>query len=547
MQQARTGYQRMVSGAKLLQAAVRRGVGMVVLAGLLLLPLHVGAVGSGDLDTSFGGDGKVTTSFGSGSFDFANALVIQSDGKIVVAGWSSNASSRSNFALARYLPNGTLDATFGGDGRVLTDFGSDFGSAYALALQPDGKIVVAGYSSSASGGSTFALARYLPDGTLDPSFGGDGIVFTDFGSGSYDGVSSLAIQADGKIVVAGWFDASGDSDFALARYLSNGTLDTSFGSHGAVRTDFGSGSYDYAYALALQPDGKIVVAGDSSVSGGTAFALARYLPNGTLDTSFSGDGKVRTDFGISTDHATAVALQADGKIVVAGGSYAGGRNAFALARYLPNGTLDMSFSGDGKVLTNFSSSGYDEAYALALQPNGKIMVAGYSVNASSSFDFAVARYLSNGNLDATFSGDGKMRTDFGSGSADSSQALAIQPRDGRLVVAGYSDASGTSAFALARYHAITCNGVVATRVGTAGNDTLMGTAGPDVIVGFGGDDTIYGLGGNDLLCGNTGNDTLVGGTGDDTLVGDAGTDVCDGGSHVGGDTASGCESVTGVP
>jgi Ca2+-binding RTX toxin-like protein len=138
-------------------------------------------------------------------------------------------------------------------------------------------------------------------------------------------------------------------------------------------------------------------------------------------------------------------------------------------------------------------------------------------------------------------------TAFSGDSTDTIYALAIQPRDGRLVVAGTSDASDGGDFALARYHAITCNGVVATRVGTAGHDTLMGTAGPDVIVGFDGDDTIYGLGGNDLLCGNAGHDTLVGGSGDDMLVGDTGTDVCDGGSHVGKDTASGCESVTGVP
>jgi uncharacterized delta-60 repeat protein len=194
-----------------------------------------------------------------------------------------------------------------------------------------------------------------------------------------------------------------------------------------------------------------------------------------------------------------LALQPDGKIVVAGFSdaSASGDFDFALARYLPNGTLDMTFSGDGKVLTDFGS-GSDYAQALVLQPNSKIVVAGQSA-ASGNQDIALARYLPNGTLDATFSGDGKVLTPFGSGSSDVASALAIQPRDGRLVVAGASDAHGTVAFALARYHAITCNGVVATLIGTAGNDTLMGTAGPDVIVGFDGDDTIYGLGGNDLL------------------------------------------------
>jgi uncharacterized delta-60 repeat protein len=224
--------------------------------------------------------------------------------------------------------------------------------------------------------------------------------------------------------------------------------------------------------------------------------------------------------------------------VVAGGAY--GSPDMALARYLPNGTLDTTFNGDGKVITSFGSGSSALALALALQPNGKIVVAGFSDG-----DMALARYLPNGTLDTTFNGDGKVTTAIGSSGI--ANALAIQPRDGRLVAAGSSIASGSQDFALARYHAITCNGVVATRVGTAGHDTLIGTAGRDVIVGFDGDDTIHGLGGNDLLCGNAGNDTLIGGTGDDTLVGDAGTDVCDGGSHIGGDTASGCESVTAVP
>jgi len=145
----------------------------------------VGAVGSGDLDTSFGGDGTVVTDFGSGSYDQATALALQPDGKIVAAG-SSTASGSQDFALARYLPTGTLDISFGGDGKVLTDFGSGSEAfAVAMTLQPDGKIVVAG-RCTAGGTSAFALARYLPNGSLDASFSGDGRVCTDFGSGSED-------------------------------------------------------------------------------------------------------------------------------------------------------------------------------------------------------------------------------------------------------------------------------------------------------------------------------------------------------------------------
>jgi uncharacterized delta-60 repeat protein len=155
-----------------------------------------------------------------------------------------------------------------------------------------------------------------------------------------------------------------------------------------------------------------------------------------------------------------------------------------------SGDLDTSFGGDGTVHTNFGSGADNYARALAIQSNGKIVVAGEST-ASGLLHFAVARYLPNGTLDATFSGDGKVRTDFRGGSHANASALAIQPRDGRLVVAGWFGASDleeeSEVFALARYHAITCNGVVATRVGTAGHDTLMGTAGPDVIVGFDGD------------------------------------------------------------
>jgi uncharacterized delta-60 repeat protein len=228
----------------------------------------------------------------------------------------------------------------------------------------------------------------------------------------------------------------------------------------------------------------------------------------------------------------------------------------ALARYLPNGTLDSTFSGDGKLITDFG--GGDGASALALQPDGKIVVAGTPCFASGNCNFALARYNPNGTLDTSFSGDGKLTTDINTGSTDSTSALALQPKDGRIVVAGTScSPTGSNCnFALARYHAITCNGLNVTRVGTAGNDIINGTAGADIVWGFAGNDTISGFGGNDVLCGGQGNDTLNGGDGndglfgsdgDDAMTGGAGTDTCSGGSHVVGDTASSCETVSGVP
>jgi uncharacterized delta-60 repeat protein len=466
---------------------------LAVLAGLLLLPLQLGALGAGDLDSSFGGDGIVTTNFETNddesSHDNAYALALQPDGKIVVAGSSGfDNTDDSRFALARYLPNGTLDPTFGDQGRVRTDFNGGGGDydvydfAFALILQPDGKIVAAGVSYGTTGG--FALARYLPNGTLDPSFGNQGTVVTDFTGPAY----ALALQPDGKIVAAG----GAFSIFTLARYLPNGALDPSFGTQGRVTTDFGSGRVGGAQALTLQPDGKIVVAGSpTDASGQIDIALLRYRSNGSLDPTFGSQGIVRTHIG-------------------------SGRN--------------------------------DAAQALTLQPDGKIVVAGSSADASGQVDIALLRYRSNGSLDPTFGSQGTVRTRLGIFA--SAFALEIQPYDGRVVVAGWAYfplPNGSWDFALARYHAITCHGVVVTQIGTTGNDTSIGTPGPDVIFGFGGDDTISGRGGNDLLCGGSGNDTLYGGGGDDILSGGSGMDTCAGGGQVSGDQAVECEQVTNVP
>jgi uncharacterized delta-60 repeat protein len=311
-------------------------------------------------------------------------VAIQSDGKIVVAGYSDASGTSYDFALARYNPDGTLDPTFNGTGKVLTDFSGSgsYDEAFDLATQSDGKIVVAGYSPSGNGG--FALARYNPDGTLDPTFNGTGKVLTDIGGFA----QALAIQPDGKIVAAGDSVASGNSDFALARYNPDGTLDPTFNGTGKVVTDFST--YDTAYDLAIQPDRKIVAAGSScscpSVS--PDFALARYNTDGTLDPTFNGTGKVLTDFSGSgsEDSGRALAIQRDGKIVVAGPSLPSGQDYtdFALARYTSRGRLDRRFGASGKVLTDLLFRA--TAHAVAIQSDGKIVAAG-------GFQFAMARYL----------------------------------------------------------------------------------------------------------------------------------------------------------
>jgi uncharacterized delta-60 repeat protein len=399
---------------------------------------------SGALDPTFGAGGKVLTDFGGGRRDVINAMAIQSDGKIVVAGPSEPfGEATSDFALARYNLDGSLDLTFNGTGTVLTDFcGSLCDSRdglYALAIQSDGKIVAAGGSDASSYPSDFALARYNPDGTLDPTFNATGKVLTDF-SGGRDDAYAVAIQSDGKIVAAGSAeDASGGCcDFALARYNPDGTLDPTFNATGKVLTDFsGPGGHDIASSMAIQSDGKIVAAGT---------ALARYNPDGTLDPTFNATG-VLTHFG-----ASALAIQSDGKIVTAGSATANGSSDFALARYNPDGTLDPKFNGTGVVLTDFNGGSGDGAGALAIQSDGKIVAAGRS-DANGSIDFALARYTTRGRLDRRFGANGKVLTDItGSGGLDVALALAIQS-DGKIVAAGTSHPSGeeNSDFVLARY------------------------------------------------------------------------------------------------
>jgi len=397
----------------------------------------------GSLDTSFSSDGLLTTSFG--GIDEAYAVAVQADGKIVAAGNAWNGSNY-DFALARYNSDGSLDTTFSGDGLLTTSFGSSDDYAYAMALQADGKIVTAGNVYDGSN-YDFALARYNPDGSLDTTFSDDGLLTTDFGSGSDDGAHAVALQADGKIVVAGYASNGSNDDFALTRYNPDGSLDTTFSNDGLLTTNFGSGN-DGADAVALQADGKIITAGYAYTGDDFTddFALARYNPDGSLDTTFSGDGLLTTAVSSSYDFANAVALQADGKIVAAGYADNFGFN-FALARYNPDGSLDTTFNDDGWLTTVFGGS-YDVAYAVALQADGKIVAAGVAYT-DSDFNFALARYNPDGNLDTTFSDDGLLTTTFGSGNVGA-YAVAVQA-DGKIVAAGYADTDNTNGFALARY------------------------------------------------------------------------------------------------
>jgi uncharacterized delta-60 repeat protein len=349
---------------------------------------------NGSLDAAFGTNGKATTDFG--GIDDSNSVTLQSDGKIVVVGFTDNFGA-DDFALSRYNSDGSSDSTFGTNGTVTTNFGGFFNVARSVKQQSDGKLVVAGTTLDSSSGSSynFALSRYNSDGSLDSSFGTNGKVTTDF-NGSDDSASSIALQSDSKIIVAGstftsfgnFTSALDGYDFALSRYNSDGSLDTTFGNNGKVMTDFGSN--DGGKSVTLQSDGKIIVAGSAGFysNSNANFALSRYNSDGSLDTTFGTNGKVTTDFNGSIDIGQSVKVQSDGKVIVSGTTLNSfGNYDFALSRYNTDGSLDTTFGTNGKITTDISGSD-DYAPGAALQSDGKIILAG---NSGSSV--AIARYL----------------------------------------------------------------------------------------------------------------------------------------------------------
>ncbi|MBC1238437.1 DUF4347 domain-containing protein [Nostoc sp. 2RC] len=400
------------------------------------LSTYTGVLAPGNLDTTFGVGGKVITDIGSS--DTAYSVAIQADGKIVVVGESYN--SNGNFAVARYNPDGSLDNTFGNSGKAIADFTNQSDRAYTVTIQSDGKILIAGITYNGNQ-TDAALVRYNSNGSLDTTFGNGGKVVTNF-EGKSEWIYSIAVQPDGKIVVGGSVDPN---DFALIRYNSDGSLDSSFGNGGRVITSMSDGQ-DFIASILIQPDGKIVVTGGVMVNGNNNFILARYNSNGSLDTNFGSNGKVITDFPGTDDFGNSVALQSDGKIVVAGSTGNIGSNGdFALARYNSNGTLDTSFGNGGKVVTDLG--GNDAGQSLAILQNGKIVVSGFAQNPSDRRDFALAVYNSNGSLDTSFGNSGKVITPVGSSYFQDTR-VAVQS-DGKIVVAG----SDSGNFVVARYEA----------------------------------------------------------------------------------------------
>ena len=400
---------------------------------------------SGQLDPSFGTGGVISSVFPVPQSD-ANAVVVTKDGKLLVAGRAAAAHLVPGAGVARFLPDGKLDPSFGVGGKAT--FLPTTGGAHALALQPDGKCVVAG-DTVTSASFDFALTRLDAAGKLDPGFGTGGTVAIPSGPGA-DSAYDVAVDPKGNVVACGTFASQGGngSDFALVRVDQSGVLDPGFGAGGKVITSLGP-SFDIARAMAIQSDGKIVVGGWSIQSGARRWAIVRYDHTGTLDPSF-GSGGVSL---LSVDgEANDLVVLPDGTIVAAGYRVGpGGRDDFCLVRLKADGTLDGGFGTGGIVTTSLTSTGADHAFGLAVQDARRILVAGFANESPGpKADIAVARYLLDGSLDATFGSGGFVTTAVGT-ERDYAYDVAIDP-DCRIVVVGYtSHSKGLIDWALVSY------------------------------------------------------------------------------------------------
>lgn len=376
----------------------------------------------GSLDASFGTGGKVVTAFAVPSY--ARSVAIQPDGKIVAAG------TGNGIAVARYLDDGTLDPTFGTNGILNTDFGPGSEEAYKVLIQPDEKIVVTASIYAPSGEPHAGVVRYMPDGSLDPSFSNDGKAEIIIGPG-YMLSPAGALQQDGRILQAGTYNGT----LTTVRYLSDGSVDSTFDTDGIVQTQIDMPSLEFVRSLAEQSDGKIIAGAVRSTLSRLSSMIARYLNNGALDEFFGNQGLSFIDFGTSSSSLEDIALQPDGKIVAAGWAidYTDLTAVyFGLARVNPDGTLDTSFGNGGKVVTDVSPGYFNFATNVVLQPDGKILAAGHAEDASGN-NLALVRYNMDGTIDSSFGNNGIVISPAATGVSD----LAIQP-DGKIVAVGAS-------------------------------------------------------------------------------------------------------------
>ena len=419
----------------------RRGSKLIAVAAAVIAGASIAGIAlaaPGDLDPKFGKHSKLEFSI-SGGEESINDIAVLGDGRMVVAGTTTDIGEDffPEIGLARLQPNGRFDESFGGDGKVGFNFADSSEDETGLGVQADGKVVV-------SGDAGFELARLNTNGSPDTTFSGDGFEVTDLPGVTNESAADLVLLSDGRILVGGSSKVGGARKWTLARYTAAGALDPTFSGNGFAITDFpGEGGIT---DLAVQADGRIVAAGNS----GDRMALARYMPDGGLDPSFSSDGQLSSDAGSSV---TGLALDGSGRIVTS--NLAAG--AFSVARFSAGGDPDPAFSGDGFQEVRFGGQPSFSNAVLALPDGGVVAVGGARHTAKSTEDdFAIAELKENGDLQKSFSSDGRATTDFFCDEVDEARSVALLA-DGRLIVGGscqYSFVRGqftNGDFALARY------------------------------------------------------------------------------------------------
>ncbi|MBK8102005.1 MAG: FG-GAP repeat protein [Cellvibrionales bacterium] len=415
-----------------------------------LLPVCALAAAPGDMDLSFNHLGYVSTvPLKAGTGFNGNGLIQQADGKLVAVGNTYNAKGMKQFALLRYNLDGTLDTTFNGTGMVITkisDLAVPVDDAKAVIQQSNGRLVVVGVTASGVNNDC-ALVRYNKDGSLDETFGEQGIVTMGFGTKD-DTCLSIIQQADDKLVVAGETAGAGNdkADFALARFNTDGSLDSSFGSGGKVTTDF-NGTVNNGRSVIQLADGKLLMAGYSDYN----FALTRYNTDGSLDTTFDADGKLFVDIASDRDYAISVLQQADDQLVLAGYTNVnpGNKTNFAVVRLNQDGSFDPSFNSTGKLVLSVDSNNNAVAKVIQ-QTDGKLVLAGSTITITSSKHMALVRLNTDGSLDTGFGGDGKVTANIGTVSDEA--VSVVQQADGKLTVAGTGNNGKFNYMMLARFH-----------------------------------------------------------------------------------------------
>ena len=422
---------------------------VVVVLFWFVFAIHNALAGAGDFDPLFGTAGKVVTTMGTNGAQIRKVLV-QADGKIVVVGQAqTGTSSVKQFALARYQANGSLDTTFGSGGRVFTSIPGGDAFAYDAVIQPNGRIVVVGFVTTVARHSS-VIARFNSNGSLDTTFSGDGLVVYNYNSDGSDEAVSVILQPDGKILAASksLVQLAGPTFcFFISRFNSGGTLDTTFSGDGKAIGEFGLFTTGEV-KIGLQPDGRIIAAGPGGDGTSFDFAVVRYTAEGAFDSSFGSFGRVYTNFS-GDDRAAALAMLPDGRFVVGGYNLPQATDAgLMLVRYTANGTKDTTFGFAGFVVQDLTEFN-DTIESIAIQPDGKTVVVGRTGTSGADNDLLGVRYKTNGLPDPTFGTNGVKKISFGVGD-DFGYSVALQP-NGRIIAAGYGEAQTASQnFAIAR-------------------------------------------------------------------------------------------------